>query len=279
MAPLLLLGRVMLGEYLRNLIEHRTAEVDAISRILMHGDRPAALRDIDQIYMLVGSQLTQAKVISEYIHGKRVVFMGDDDCMSITLAVLSETIGLSTRAAHTTVLDFDERVLQFVEQMRDEHGISSDDFEIVRYNVKDPLPEHLVEKADIFYTNPPYGFSNAGGSARIFLGRCMELCMRHRSRGIAILPHNMEHEKAGLAMMRTQEFLIQHGYVVSESLRGMHQYHLDDRPNLYSGTVILDRIEYKPYEHHGREIPAAEFARFYGSKSVDVPHYISKEPT
>lgn len=265
----------MFGEYVRNLLQHNINEVDAIARILMHRDRPKAIRKFDQIYMLVGSQLTQAKLISEYVHNKRVVFMGDDDCMSLTLAVLAHAnIGDIRPPSHITVFDFDEGILKFIRTITQEYQLDGDHLETVLYNVQDPIPEEHCEKADVFYTNPPYGFSNAGQSGRIFLQRCMEMCEPTRSRGVAILPYDIDNHKASAAMTKTQEFLVTHGYVISEMLRGMHQYDLDDRPRLWSGTVVLDRIEHKRHSYFGKRIPDEEFKKFFGNDDIEMPHYV-----
>lgn len=58
---------------LQQYIVNSSEEYDILARVTQHPDRPRPIRGIDQIFMLPGSQLNQAKLISAYIHNKEVV--------------------------------------------------------------------------------------------------------------------------------------------------------------------------------------------------------------
>jgi N4-bis(aminopropyl)spermidine synthase len=263
----------MFGEYVRQLMEHSTNEIDAICRVLQHRERPPAKRAWDQIYMLAGSQLTQAKLISDYIGGKRIAFIGDGDCMALSIAYLSH-LGMISRPEKIFLFDFDESLLGFVKKNIEGFGWSSDHFVCETYNVMDPLPDKYKERAEVFYTNPPYGYSSNGKSGNIFLSRCMDAIQPNNSRGVAILPYDFAHDESSLAMQSTQTFISEHGFVVSEMLRGLHQYDLDDRPLLFSCTVILDRIKYVASPYYNSTVPIVDQKNFYGKSTVKIPKFI-----
>ncbi|MCM5559312.1 bis-aminopropyl spermidine synthase family protein [Pleomorphomonas sp. JP5] len=267
----------MFGEYFTQLLQHSIEDIDHTSAILQHRNRPKANREHDQIYMLAGSQLQQAKLVGSYLADKRVVFMGDGDCMSLLVAYLS-TKGIVPRPKHITVLDFDERLLDFIKSMRTQCGWHEDMFECHQYNVRYPIPENLKTRGDVFYTNPPYGFYNKGLSNRVFLARAMEFC-KPSSRGIAILPYNADSDGSREAMTETQRFMNLAGYIIIEMILGQHRYDLDDRPELKSGTVIFDRVSSERTIFSDRELTEDEMKYFYSRTPKMIPKYISSDGT
>lgn len=263
-----------LGRYLR----HTTEEIDLLARITQHPSRPKPLRQYDQIYMLPGSQLSQAKLISDYLRHKEVVLLGDGDCMSLVLAYLGKKEkDLLEPPIHMLVLDFDERILNFIKETVAELQISADLIEVARYNVRYPIPSKYAGRNDVFYTNPPYGSANRGESGKLFLARCMELCKPIGSWGVAILPFEHHTPWSREAMANIQPFLIDYGYVITEMIRGLHHYHLEDRPELYSGPVVVDRVTSKDPPYVGRTFSQEELRHFYGSSPKVMPDYINKD--
>lgn len=263
----------MLAEELGSLVTHTKKQVDLLALVTQHPRRPEPRREYDQIYMLPGSQLTQAKLISTYLRGSNVVLLGDGDCMSLVLGLLGERKVLEL-PAHMLVLDFDERILSFINQTVSEFRLPADLIETARYNVRYPIPPRYSGRSDVFYTNPPYGSANKGESGKIFLGRCMELCKSVGSSGVVILPFEPQVSWSRDAMANVQGFLLEHGYVVAEMIRGVHQYHLEDRPELLSGTVIIDRVNAVGSPYAGRTFDQPELEYFYGRTRKPMPDYI-----
>jgi len=267
----------MFYEDLKEYVRSTSEEFDLVAKVTQHPERPRPIRSIDQIYMLIGSQLNQAKLISDYLRGRSVAFLGDGDCMSLVLGILAkEGKGIINPPSYMVVLDFDERILNFITKTSRYFGFH-ELIEVHRYNVRDPIPENLIEQSDLFYTNPPFGSKNEGKSGIIFLARCMELCKQIGSWGITLLPFHHHESWSRTAMLNIQDFLVRYGYVVSEMLRGMHSYHLDDNPRLLSGTLVLDRIKYVEPPYRGKVIPYNELKSFYGSAQKNFPDYINKQ--
>lgn len=78
-------------------------------------------------------------------------------------------------------------------------------------------------------------------------------------------------------MHNIQNFLCDHGYVISEMVREIHQYHLDDRPSLMSSNVVVDRVKNFESPYKQRRLNDEELVHFYGSSENSMPDYISKE--
>ncbi len=141
------------------------AAINAVSDVVQN--RPRPLREFDQIYMKTGDMVMQSELVSRWADGKRLAFIGDGDAISVCTAYLSAKGILDTGPAHITVFDFDERIVKAVTRFADKERLDNLDAEL--YNCLDAFPD--VEPYDRFYTNPPWGASNAGESVKVFTQR------------------------------------------------------------------------------------------------------------
>ena len=264
----------MLYKSLRSYILNSSEEYDVLAKVTQHPNRPKPQRAIDQIFMLPGSQLNQAKLMSTYLRDRSVAFVGDGDSMALSFALLARQ-GVIDSPGQMIVLDFDQRIVSFINSAAREFGVH-DQVEARLYNVVDPVPEELRERYDVFYTNPPYGSKNRGKSGVAFLVRCMALCKSVNSSGIALLPYRAGTWSAE-AMYDIQAFMGVQGYVVGDMLREMHLYHLDDSPELRSATVIFDRVERKAMPHVDEPLPESLQRYFYGSANEPIPSRINAD--
>src|ERR1043166_7971930 len=111
----------MFGEELRRYIKPDPSWVDLVAQVTQHPDRPKPIRRVDQIFMLPGSQLIQALLVSDYLKYRDVVMVGDGDCMGLVMAHLANQ-GVFKAPTKIRIFDFDERLLAFIEQAsRDLH--------------------------------------------------------------------------------------------------------------------------------------------------------------
>lgn len=258
----------MLYAGLRPFILNSSEEYDLLARITQHPERPKPVRAVDQIFMLPGSQLNQVKLISPYTRNRHVAFVGDGDCMALCMGLLAKE-GIIDGPEQMLILDFDERLIRFVNRTARQFGFH-DRIETLQYNVVDPVPESFRQRYDVFYTNPPYGSKNRGQSGMAFLARGAALCSKSNSSGISILPYG-QGTWSQPAMYDIQSFMLEHGYVVGDMLRGMHSYHLDDSPTLRSATVVFDRAEAKPSPYEDQSLPESMANFFYGSENLPIP--------
>jgi len=244
-------------------------KIDAVSDVI--NNRPPALRQYDQIYMKVAGIVYQAELIQSFVKDKQTLFMGDGDGMALALAYLS-SLNLLCRPSHLTVLDFDERVVTSINRFARKYSL--DDFvEAHLYNVMDPVPPEFSAKFDFFYTNPPYGSANKGGSSIVFIDRCLELCISNCT-GCVIIPYDEERTWTQVTMHQIQRYVLEFGLVVAEMLCQLHSYHLDDDPELLSSSVILRRLHDHGTRFKNGPIPPSLLANFYGRTPLEIPHYI-----
>ncbi len=271
------------GIGLSDFLEVDLNEEDLRAAEIVAETRPEALRSFDQIPMLAGDLARQAKLVRPRLAGKRVVFMGDNDATSSVLGLMG-TFG-SDAPSHMLLLDFDQRVLCQAEALARNYGYAHR-LSVRAYNAFDPVPTDLLGQFDVFYTNPPYGSSNQGESARLFITRGIELCQGQGGAcGCIILPDDEERPWTRPAMRTTELFLLTHGWSILEKTNGLHQYHLPNDPYLTSGMLWTADVEagrgVPPLPHAGLRVPPEQqIAHFYGTKvSLPYPHYVQRNGT
>jgi len=228
-------------------------------------NRPAPLREFDQIYMKVGDLVIQSEFIARKFDGLDVIFIGDGDATSLSIMHLNQK-GIFTYAPrHILVLDFDERIINSINHFAYNNDLAKK-IEAKLYNVCEPLPAPLHQASDAFYTNPPWGASNEGKSVKAFVKRGIE-AIKHKGLGAVVIADDESVEWTGRVLLRTQEMLIEFGFIVSEMIPGLHKYHLDDAPELTSCCMLARDVAEKPRVPKSEPLSTDELANFYGRNS------------
>jgi predicted methyltransferase len=100
--------------------------------------------------------------------GKDVVILGDDDSVSLAVALAGKAVSPSGKLAHRIVaLDTDERILQHLTDAASQEGVA---LETTRHDVRMPLPINLQGAFDTVSTDPPYTLPGL----ELFLSRAVE---------------------------------------------------------------------------------------------------------
>lgn len=222
--------------------------------------------------------LFQVKLIAPHLAGRRVAFVGDHDGTSLLLGLLSR-YGYLAGPAHMALLDFDDRLLEAAHELAAAHGFA-DRLEGRLYNVFDPVPSDLEGQFDAFYTNPPYGASNRGASARLFITRGCELVGERQGSGYLLLPSDMERPWTREAMRATQTFLLAHGWGIAALIPQLHRYHLDDDAALMSSLLCVEREAgpARPMPWQGHPVSDTQIPHFYGTRVLPpFPRYIAAD--
>lgn len=215
----------------RRRIDLRKA-INAVSDVVQN--RPRPLRVFDQIHMKTGDMVLQSEMIADWADGKRLAFIGDGDAISVCVAYLRARDVLNFGPSHITVFDFDERTVEAVISFAERERIPNLDAKL--YNVLDPMKPDQVY--DCFYTNPPWGASNDGESVNVFVERGME-ATAHRGEGVVVIADDDELEWPKRVLASVQGFASRQGFYVSRMQRKLHEYHLDDAPELKSCNLYL----------------------------------------
>lgn len=239
--------------------------INAVSDVIQN--RPPPLREFDQIYMKAGDMVLQTSLIAQRFAGRRLVFIGDGDSISLCLAYLMHSDILKEGPERILVLDFDERIVNAVKRFAD-HNRMSDRIDSQLYNCIDRLPADLLGQFNAFYTNPPWGASNEGESVKVFSERGMEACGAE-SVGAVVIADDPKVPWSGRVLAKTQAFALEQGFYVQEMQTNLHEYHLDDAPDLRSCNLFFrshpDRV--LPSKSHA--LHGSRLEHFYG-KAQDL---------
>ena len=121
--------------------------------------RPSAVINYDQGYIL--PEVTLARVaLMDFkgdLRGRKIIILGDDDLVSIA-------IGLTQMAKELAVVEIDERLTSFIEKTAEKYGF---DVDIYTRDLRDPLPDELIGRFDVFETDPPETLP----ALKLFIGR------------------------------------------------------------------------------------------------------------
>lgn len=248
--------------------------INAVSDVIQN--RPLPLREFDQIYMKAGDMVMQTSIIAQRFAGRKLVFVGDGDSISLCLAYLLHREVLSEGPQEILVLDFDQRMVNAIARFADQERIT-DRISSRLYNCIDPLPDELLGKYDAFYTNPPWGASNSGESVKVFAERGMEACGSDAV-GVVVIADDSGVEWSRRVLYETQKFALEKLFYVQEMQTKMHAYHLDDAPDLRSCNLFFrahpERLPVqKSYALHGSRLED-----FYGKdQALRVQYVLEKE--
>ena len=248
--------------------------INSISDVVMN--RPAPLREFDQIYMKVADMVVQAEYVARVFNNKKVVFVGDGDGIALSAAHLKAQGVIDYGPSSITLLDFDERivnsVLRFGEKLAPKVAITAH-----LYNVAEPLPTEHFGAYDGFHINPPWGASNAGQSVTAFLERGSQ-ATHDKGLGIVVIADDPDLAWTQEVLRDTQKRAIDLGYVVSELLPQLHLYHLDDAPDLRSCSCLFRRVQPDLMEKSSEKLSSDRLRNFYGKNNPLTYKYVREKP-
>lgn len=244
--------------------------LNAISDVVQN--RPAPLREFDQIYMKVADLVIQAEFIARKFDGLDTVFIGDGDSISLSIMHLKQKKIFVYSPRHITVLDFDERIVNSINHFAYNNELD-DKIKAVLYNVCDPLPEDHRHTHDAFYTNPPWGASNDGRSVTAFVQRGIE-AIKLKGTGAVVIADEESLDWTGQVLLHTQEMLIDAGFIVSEMIPGLHKYHLDDAPELTSCCILARDVTGQQRYANSEHLSVDILKNFYGRNNPLNVRYV-----
>lgn len=246
------------------------AAVNAISDVVQN--RPRPLREFDQIYMKAGDMVLQSEMVARWSDKKRLAFIGDGDAISVCVAYLRARQILPYGPSEIMVFDFDERMLGAVKRFAEKQEITT--LRTTLYNVVDPFvgPTDF----DCFYTNPPWGASNEGESVKVFVQRGME-ATSHSGEGMVVIADDPERPWTQTVLANVQSFAISSGFYVQRMQAQLHQYHLDDAPDLRSCNLVLRALPGNVRIEKSTPIGPEQLNNFYGRENRVVPHYVREK--
>lgn len=246
--------------------------INAVSDVVQN--RPRPLREFDQIYMKTGDMVLQSELIASWASDKRIAFIGDGDAISVCIAYLRRRDVLHFGPSQITVFDFDERIVQAVKRFADAERLPHLDAEL--YNCFDPFPDH--DAFDCFYTNPPWGASNNGESAIVFLQRGME-AVKFSGEGVIVIADDQELSWPKEVLANVQKYVCDSDFFVSRLQPRLHSYHLDDAPDLQSCNLFVSSLPtaYLRCSQSQAITDPKRLENFYGRSMIPRVRYIREK--
>ncbi len=153
------------------------------------------------------------------LEGKRVIFLGDDDAISVAVAVLGKALGHQPLCRQLTVVEMDRRFIRYIQDIARAENVA---IECVEHDLREPLPDPLLDRYDTFETDPPYTLDGLA----LFVSRAISAVKAGLGQQ-GFLSFGMQSPDAFLEVLRR---VVTMGLVVQEILPGF---------NVYRGASIL----------------------------------------
>ncbi len=175
---------------------------------------PPASPALDQCHCTFDTKLLRVIALhdADALVGRRILLLGDDDLMAVTLAAVVRRLGSSATIRNLTVLDFDPRVVAFA---RGKLRNSSFPSNCVVHDLREPLPDQLVGAFDTVVTDPPY----TRDGARLFLSRAAEALTGEG--GTVLLSFGSRRPGVSFSL---QQSLVEMGFLIRELTRDFNEY-------------------------------------------------------
>ncbi|MFS0614218.1 bis-aminopropyl spermidine synthase family protein [Lederbergia ruris] len=154
-----------------------------------------------------------------------ILFVGDHDLSSITLALLAQHYKLNY---NIFVVDIDDNVLSYIQEISNEYGLSivtsHSDF---RYSI----PKIYHGKMDVVFTDPPY----TPEGISVFINRSLQ-CMKNNSFSTLIISYKAA-EMSNMLGVYVQKEIIKRSLYISQIIPNFNRYYaaeaLGYRSDLY----------------------------------------------
>jgi N4-bis(aminopropyl)spermidine synthase len=206
---------------------------------------PAVKPELDQSHCTVATKVHRVLCMhaAGALAGRRILLLGDDDLISVAIARAAALLGLATGIRRLAVVDSDPEVLAWAGREIAGTGIG---VELVRHDLRVPLPAGLAGGFDVACTDPPYTVQGA----ELFLSRSVA----------ALAPGPGQHvffsfgARRPEETLRTQQAIAAMGLAVRSLWTGFNEYLgagiLAGTSNLYhlrstSGAVPLIAGDYR----------------------------------
>ena len=186
--------------------------------------RPKPLPEIDQTHGTPETALLRALYMMEKgdLEGRNILFLGDDDLTSIA-------VGLMKAARDVSVVDIDSRVLNAIEESAKNEGF---DYSCIQHDLRDPLPEALLNTYDVVFTDPPYTLNGL----TLFLSRAVTSLRRGRG---AVIYLAFAHQPPR-RMLMAQKIINTMGLILTERHLRFNRY---EGAEILANTTSLMRLE------------------------------------
>ncbi len=166
-------GKTKLSEYGQKALEQINSQtkleavldLKKVEEIL--STRPSAERNYDQFLATQETVISRLKLMDYLgdLRQKKILFIGDDDFMSVITAVYGDP-------AEISVLEIDKRITTQIRKLSDKYNLN---IKILLHDVKKNLPSEYISQFDVVFTDPPY----TSNGVKLFLSRAIQTLYFH----------------------------------------------------------------------------------------------------
>ncbi|MGI5504812.1 bis-aminopropyl spermidine synthase family protein [Lentzea sp. CA-135723] len=184
---------------------------DVLRQILVDiADVPAPLSSLDHVQATAETALNRAVWLDSVydLAGKRLLCLGDHDLTSLAVAAVNPAVSI-------TVVDLDERLLEFIDSRASARGL---DIRTLHCDMRFGLPSSVLESVDLVFSDPPYTPEGMG----LFAGRGIE-ALEDIAGGRLLLAYGFSDRTPALGL-KVQQELQKLGLVFEAILPSFHRF-------------------------------------------------------
>ena len=229
------------GQYEKEIIYELSAEYKDL-----FDKRPAADVTIDQAKSTVETSFKRALLcLKNYsLIGKRILCVGDDDFVSIALALLLKRL-FPQKNDFTTficVFEMDDRYVDIINNISANYHLP---VECVKIDLRDPLPLSYANSFDCFFTDPPYTIEGLS----LFLSRGISALVKKRGLRVFL----SFGQKQINEQFSVQECILSHGLAITDIYRSFNEYEGASLLGNVSQMFVLESTDSLRVVHAGNE--------------------------
>lgn len=171
---------------------------------------PTPLAALDHVQATADTALKRALWLNTTydLSGRKLLCLGDHDLTSLAVCAVNPDI-------EVTVVDVDDRLLEFVDARAAERGWS---IRTVHADFRFGLPPVVAQWADLVFSDPPYTAEGMG----LFAGRAVE-CLADPAQGRVLLAYGFSDRTPALGL-KVQQELQRLGLVFEAILPAFHRF-------------------------------------------------------
>ncbi|MEM3571124.1 MAG: bis-aminopropyl spermidine synthase family protein [Candidatus Bathyarchaeia archaeon] len=189
--------------------------------------RPKISLDYYQGYMR--PEDTISRIMFMHAHGdvwkKSIVIVGDDDLISLGL-------GISSLPSRITVLEADPRYREFINHVSKAKGL---DIEFIEYDVRKPLSKDLLNKFDVFITDPLETIQGI----KTFLSRGVS-CLKDKGVGYFGLSRL---DASSKKWFKIESMILKMSFIITDIIKGFSYYPTSEEA--YEEGPFVKKLKFK----------------------------------
>lgn len=210
------------------LVEINAKYIDSIRQLLKKIEklRPSPDRNLDQFTATKKTTIKRVLLLAKNgdLEGKSIAFLGDDDLVSIAVA-------LTGKCKKVTVFEIDNRLNDLITTISKEYGLKID---IVSADLLKPIDKKYYDNFDLVFTDPPY----TKEGINIFLNQAINLIRKDFLGKIYICYGNSD--RAREREIEIQRLFLEHNLLIRSKYYQFSSYYGAESIGSRSSLYILD---------------------------------------